>query len=99
MKLISTHNTLPTFDYSIENGVVCIVDRDEGRTVTNGADRVIEYLCDLDVDVVNQPVIYRDTYGTWDQLVVHNGRFDCFASINLRDRDAAIAKVKLAWQS
>jgi hypothetical protein len=39
-------------------------------------------------------VIYRDTRGIWDQLLVdRSGHFAGFSSINERDLSAALAKV------
>jgi len=82
------------YDYEIVNGVVCIVDHDRGRSVTNDAAAVIDDLIADGVDLSNRPVIYLDTEKTWDMLDVRNDRFAGFRSINERDRDAAIKNGK-----
>lgn len=82
------------YSYSVEEGVVCIVDHDNGKSVTNDADNVIDDLVKAGIDVSGMPVIYRDTEGYWDQLLVSESRFVDFASIHERERIAAIRKVK-----
>jgi hypothetical protein len=81
------------YDYTVEDGVVCIVDNDNGKSVTNDADAVIEDLVAAGIDLAAHLVIYRDTMGVWDQLLVSGGKFASFKSINEREKAAAKAKV------
>lgn len=81
------------YSFTVENGVICIIDHDEGKSVTNDAENVIADLVKQGIDVDTQPVIYRDTRGIWDQLLVKNGRFYTFKSVNERDKELAKAKV------
>lgn len=90
-------NDRSEYSYTIENGVVCIVDHDTGRSVTNDARDVIDDLTRKDIDVNAMPVIYRDSQGIWDQLTVVNSRFASFKSINEREKADAIAKAKAAF--
>lgn len=82
------------YTFSIVDGVVCIIDEDGSRSVTNDAEAVIADLVRKGLDVAFMPVIYRDTEGTWDQLVVEDGRFDGFRLLGETDRDRAIERAK-----
>lgn len=78
------------FTYQIAHGVLCIVDTGKGNSVTNDADWVIERLSAL-VDLGKvRGVIYRDTMGMWDEIIVRNGQFSTFRAIRADERDAAI---------
>jgi hypothetical protein len=77
-----------TYTVAAEDGVICIVDADQGKSVTNDAEGVVADLarCGFDLSL---PVIYRDTQGVWDQIVVEKGRFNRFASLGQVSKDAA----------
>lgn len=51
-------------------GAVWIVDNDDGRSVTNDAERVV---AELVARFGNRRFFYRDTIGRWDELK-HDGR-------------------------
>ena len=80
------------FSYQVVGRVIAIIDRDEGRSVTNDADRVIATLA-TNFDLSGYRVIYRDTRGVWDELLVADGKFDGFRCINETELEAALAKV------
>jgi hypothetical protein len=82
------------YDYEIVDGVVCIIDNDRGKSVTNDAEKVIADLCNDGIDL-SMPVIYRDTMGVWDRLLVAGGTFAGFAPIGTATRDEAIKKLSL----
>lgn len=81
------------FSTSIHGHVIAIIDKDDGRSVTNDADAVIACLA-TNFDLAKFRVIYRDTRGIWDEMIVREGRFADFRSINERDLDTALAKVQ-----
>lgn len=81
------------YSYTIEDDIVCIVDSDEGLSVTNGIEQVLDELHIARVDLT-LPVIYRDTMGIWDQIIVKKGGFHSFRSIGERDKEKAKRKVK-----
>jgi hypothetical protein len=83
------------FSTSTHGNIIAIVDEDEGRSVTNDADAVIACLA-TNFDLSKYRVIYRDTCGIWDEMIVRDGRFADFCSINERDFDKALAKVESA---
>lgn len=86
------------FTWGIRSGVVCIVDPDTGASVTNDVDSVLARISADGVDLHAHPVIYRDSMGIWDEIVMDDrGGFDGFLGINERGLDAAIAKI-LAMQ-
>jgi hypothetical protein len=76
---------------SLEPGFICLVDLDQGMTITNAAEWVIQQLARDGFDLVKNRVIYRDTMGNWDELVVRDGRFDGFAPLNAKSQAQAIA--------
>lgn len=86
--------TRACYDYEIVDGVVCIVDNDRGKSVTNDANKVIADLCNDGIDL-SMPIIYRDTMGVWDRMLVVGGRFAGFAPIGATTRDYAIKKLSL----
>lgn len=83
-----------SYSYTIEDGVVCIIDNDQGKSVTNDAENVIADLVAEGVDLTKNLVVYRDTTWTWDQLLVDGNQFSGFKSINATDKESAKAKVR-----
>jgi hypothetical protein len=82
------------YSRAVYGNVVAIIDHDEGRSVTNDAENVIGDLTQQGFDLSKYRVIYRDTHGIWDQLLVdRTGRFAGFSSINERDLPAALARL------
>ncbi len=80
--------------YSRVHGhVIAVIDHDQGKSVTNDAENVIADLAS-DFDLSQYRVIYRDTRGIWDELLVdRTGGFGGFSAINERDLPAALAKL------
>lgn len=89
-------------DYTtdIVGDVICIEDLDRGGpTVTNAAVAVIQHLAYQKFDLDRMPVIYRDSQGTWDEMIVRDRRFVGFAPIGAKTRCEAleiIAKRRIA---
>jgi hypothetical protein len=76
----------------VHGNVIVIVAHDQGKSVTNDADNVIADLA-ADFDLSKYLVIYRDTRGICDQLLVdRTGNFAGFSSINERDLSSALNK-------
>jgi hypothetical protein len=81
------------YSCTVHGNVIAITDHDAGRSVTNDAENVVADLA-ADFDLSKYHVIYRDTRGIWDQILVdRTGHFAGFSSINERDLPAAIAKL------
>jgi hypothetical protein len=82
------------YSYTVHGNVIAIIDHDEGKSVTNDAENVIDDLVRQGFDLAQYRVIYRDTRGIWDELLVdRTGHFAGFSSINERDLPAALAKL------
>jgi hypothetical protein len=81
------------YSRSVHGNVIAIIDHDAGRSVTNDADNVIADLA-ADFDISRYHVIYRDTRGIWDQILVdRTGRFAGFSALNECDLPSAIGKL------
>jgi hypothetical protein len=81
------------YSRAVYGNVIAIIDHDDGKSVTNDAENVIADLAAA-FDLSKYRVIYKDTRGVWDQLLVDRaGRFAGFASINERHLPAALAKL------
>ena len=83
------------FQYMVVDKVVRVVDIGlTHRSVTNDADHVIKVLRERGVDLT-LPVIYRDSMGRWDQLLVEGGEFKDFKILQkTTEFDAAQAVLK-----
>lgn len=55
---------------------IFIVDLDQGKSITNDAEKVVERVVH---DHGTVRIIYRDTMGRWDELVHEGGIFKGFA--------------------
>jgi hypothetical protein len=81
------------YSYQTFGQVIAVIDHDQGRSVTNDAEAVIVQLAQK-FDLSQYRVIYKDTRGIWDQMLVdRTGQFAGFSSINERDLPAALAKL------
>lgn len=85
-----------TYSVMHRPGFVCLIDHDQGRSVTNNAESIIAALRAQGFDLAANRVIYRDTRGVWDEMLISAGVFAGFKSINETDLDAAIAKATAA---
>ena len=82
------------YSHTVHGNVIAIIDYDGGRSVTNDVDNVFDDLTRQGFDLSKYRVIYRDTRGIWDQLLVdRTGNFAGFSSINERDLSAALARL------
>jgi uncharacterized protein YbaR (Trm112 family) len=82
------------YTYTVQRGVVCIVDHDNGKSVTNDIREVLRDIAGEGVELATHRVIYRDTHRIWDEVVLLNGQFSDFRSLNERELDAALAKLQ-----
>ena len=81
------------YSRAVHGNVIAIIDHDGARSVTNDADNVIADLA-KHFDLSRYLVIYKDTRGIWDQILVdRTGRFAGFSSINERDLPSALVRV------
>ncbi len=79
---------------AVYSNVIAIINHRESRSVTNDAENVIEDLVRQGFDLMQYHLIYKDTRGIWDQILVdRTGHFAGFSSINERDLSSALAKL------
>ena len=82
------------YSCAVYGNVIAIIDHDQGKSVTNDAENVIDDLVRQGFDLMRYHVIYKDTRGIWDQILVdRTGHFAGFSSINQRDLSAALASL------
>lgn len=82
------------YSRAVHGNVIAIVDHGGGKSVTNDAENVVADLIRQGFDLLEHRVIYKDTRGIWDQILVdRTGRFAGFSSIDERDLPAALARM------
>jgi hypothetical protein len=89
-----THHLGPRSYFSKfeHEGVLCLIDHNGPRSLTNDMERVIEDLA-LSGTNVDRPIVYRDSEGIWDGVVTEDCRFDRFIGLGSRTPDEAIRKL------
>jgi hypothetical protein len=91
--LLKNYKHRAVYSHTVHGNVIAIIDHDAGKSVTNDADNVIADLA-ANFDLAKYRVIYQDTRGIWDELLVdRTGRFAGFSSINERDLPMALARL------
>ena len=91
-----THLIRATYDTTVIGNVIAIRDSGSGKSVTNDAENVVSDLAKAGFNLADYRIIYRDTRGVWDEMVIRAERFAGFSSINEHDLTAALAKVGAA---
>jgi len=81
------------YTYSIDDGVICIIDLDKGtNSVTYDIENV---LADISIEeghsLSQMPIIYRDSQGLWDAVQGWPGVIKFFP-LSIRDKKEAIDK-------
>jgi hypothetical protein len=73
--------------------VFALVDKDEGRSITNNAEAVIAELYSWFGPLFDGAVVvYRDTQGIWDELLICDNQFHDFKAIGAATNKEAIIK-------
>ena len=75
--------THSTFTFRVEGSFILVEDQNVGMSVTNDAENVIACLATKEFSLANRRVLYRDTEGRWDELLVQDGRFAGFTAIGV----------------
>lgn len=88
-------NPRADYSYTVQRGVVCITDHDNGKSVTNDITAVLADIAG-EVNLNAHRVIYRDTLKIWDEVVLVGGKFSTFKSLNERELEAALDKLAVA---
>jgi hypothetical protein len=81
------------YSRAVHGNVIALIDHDEGKSITNDAENAIADLA-ADFDLFKYRVIYCDTRGIFDELLVGStGQFAGFRCLNERDLSAALARL------
>lgn len=80
-------------------GFVLLEDRGTGMSLTNDAANVVAHLAACGVLTGPRRILYRDTDGTWDEMLHAAGRFTGFAPVGARTREDALVKVGVALRA
>jgi hypothetical protein len=85
------------FSLSVLPDVVLLIDDFDAAhptmTVTNGAEMIVRMLVRRNV-LGERRLLYRDTEGYWDEILVERGRFAGFGMIQARELDAALLTIR-----
>lgn len=85
------------FDAEDYGDIICITDLSDGstvrRTVTGDTTRVIDNIAESFGHLSGRRVIYRDTSGVWDEIVVTANKFSGFAAIGVRTLEEALKEI------
>ena len=87
------------YNHSARKAAVVLVDGNHGASITNAADELIPYLQRQHIGRHNirwsdVSFIYRDSFGAWDQIILHSYAGGRYADIDFRtlgDRSMAAA--------
>lgn len=77
------------WSYEVLPEFICVVDRDGPVSVTNDAERVVATLAAQGL-LEGRRVLYEDSTGRWDELLVRDGRFAGFGPIGAKSQAAAV---------
>lgn len=65
-----------SYSSQLEDGYIIVKDNDDGLSVTNQAEKVVQDVCERYGK--DKRIFYRDTDGYWDELVHQDGYFRRF---------------------
>ena len=83
-----SHATYASF---VQRGTVCVIDENDGMSVTNDIEHVLDDLRRAGVLVAGRRLIYCDSEGVWDEVLLDGGsRFVGFRSLNASTAEEAI---------
>lgn len=82
------------FEFFVKDRICCVIDKDTNgfASVTNDANNVVRQMLKNAGEF--DRIIYRDSMGIWDELVVQEGEFAGFAPIGEKDLEKALEAVK-----
>lgn len=90
-----------TFVWRRVGGVMTVKDCDDGTvqlfsvSVTNDAENVVKFLAQHADLTDDEPLVYQDTTGRWDEIVHQDGQFVDFELLGCKSQEAAIQAVKM----
>lgn len=93
---MSARRSVYSFTYLEPDDVLCVIDMNApgSASVTNDAENVVEDLRHAGYDLSTARIVYRDSDGTWDEILVSNGRFAGFGSLGAESESEAVAMLE-----
>ena len=88
------NQALSTYTLTEQDEFLCLVDLNQGCSVMNDAEDVIADLVAAGHDLTRKRVIYQDTMGYWDEIVVRDGRFSDYRPIRETELSRAMTKAR-----
>ncbi|WP_438400284.1 hypothetical protein [Aeromonas hydrophila] len=67
--------------------MLILLDLDRGTTITNSAEQVVRAVDELVGGIGMRRLIYRDTIGRYDELLVENGVFRGFKACSISQQN------------
>lgn len=81
------------FSVCIDGGVFVVIDLNNGATsVTNDIENVVAF---LGARIDGRPMVYRDSEGHWDGVIIKDGKFHDFRLIGARSQSGAVSAARL----
>ena len=80
----------------IDEDIIAIEDLNGDKSVTNDIERVIRTTGEY-VTIGDRKVVYRDSSGRWDGVLVRDGAFRSFVPIGQFNRELAIEHARRLW--
>ncbi|PZQ86898.1 MAG: hypothetical protein DI542_13045 [Acinetobacter johnsonii] len=78
----------PGFDIVYQDETMLILlDLDRGATITNSAEQVVRLVDGLVDGIGKRRLIYRDTAGRYDEILVDSGVFRGFKACSISQQD------------
>jgi hypothetical protein len=92
------HNNIADYEVvTFQDNILVINDLDLGNaSLTNSMADVVKDLSN-DYDFTKVNLIYKDSMGIYDAVIIKDGNFDTFAPISESNLDKAIEKFKLKY--
>jgi hypothetical protein len=84
------------YEHKLIGGVLCVIDLNQegARSVTNDAEKVVAELHAKGLLPAGRKLIYRDSTGIWDEMLVEAGRFTRFAPLRTNSLLDALAMIR-----
>jgi len=83
----------------VGDDLIVLVDLNGGKSITNDVEVVVRTIANY-TTIGKRRIVYCDSAGQWDGIVVEKNEFRKFLPIGTKDRDAAIsiARGRIIWR-
>jgi hypothetical protein len=81
------------FDYGTDENILWIEDLDQGKSVTNDIEYVLQDIQDSGIDIYNYRIMYKDSTGIWDGISISKESNPSFFAIQEKEYEKAKEKL------